>query len=178
MAQSKLRTNYSTLHIRTNGDVVIRPRRLLSVAGIIAGLLLAFGGIFLLIDMFSSFNIGDLLWGVGLLFFSYQVLRLALRSLQNPTMLIEKATRRIIVNPSKFERGARAFDMELSKFSGVAVRLSGNLGGGKKGNIYQVGLLFPDGSLMPLVEVPAKKIERAAEILSEATNLGIIQEGQ
>ena len=89
MAQAKFLTNNATLHIQKNGDVLIKRRRLLSAAGIFAGLFLALFGFLILINSFSPFSIGSLVFGAIMLFSSYPVLRAAWRGLRQPTILIE-----------------------------------------------------------------------------------------
>jgi hypothetical protein len=45
-------------------------------------------------------------------------------------------------------------------------------------DVYQAGLVLSEGQPLSLVEIPAKKCEKAAEILAAATGLEIIQSRQ
>ncbi|MEW5956555.1 MAG: hypothetical protein AB1801_02445 [Chloroflexota bacterium] len=175
MAQSKFLTNNATLHIQANGDVLIKRRRLLSGAGILAGLLLALFGLGLLISIFSSFSVGRLLIAAALLLSSYPVLRSAWQGLQQPNILIEKSAQRVSQQPALLG-GGEARHWSCSQFAGVAVWRSGQIRVGRTTeDVYQAGLVLSEGQLLPLVEIPAKKRAKTAEILAAATGLGIVQ---
>ena len=174
---AKLLTNNASIQIKKNGDVFIKRRRMLGVAGIIAGLLLAIAGFFILINIFSSFSFGNLLFAVVLMISSYFVLQSAWRSLKEPNMLIENIAKR--VSQKSTILGGKAHEWEISEFSGVAVWRSGQIRVGRTTEgVYQAGLILSDGQPMALVEIPAKKCDKAIEILATATGLGIIQVGQ
>lgn len=174
MAQSKFLTNNATLHIQANGDVFIKRRRLLSGAGIFAGLFLALLGLAILINIFSSFNVGGLLFAAILLFSSYGVLRSAWRGFRQPNILIEKSAQRVSLQPTLM--GGEARNWSFSQFAGVAIWRSGQIRvGGATEDVYQAGLVLSEGQPMSLVEIPAKKRDKTAEILAAATGLGIIQ---
>ena len=177
MAQSKYLTNNATLQIKANGDVFIKRRRMLGGAGLLAGLLLALLGLAILKSLFSSFNIGNLLFAVVLLFSSYAVIRSAWRGFRQPNILIEKSAQRISLQPTLM--GGEAREWSFSQFSGVAVWRSGQIQiGDAKQDVFQAGLITSGGQPMSLVEIPAKKCDKVVEILTEATGLGTIQVGQ
>jgi hypothetical protein len=174
MAQSKFLTNNATLHIQKNGDVFIKRRRLLSGAGIFAGLFLALFGLLILINSLSPFSIGELLFAVILMASSYPVLRAAWRGLRQPNILIEKSAQRVSLQPTLL--GGEARNWSFSQFAGVAVWRSGQIRvGGATQDVYQAGLVLSEGQPLSLVEIPAKKRDKAAEILAAATGLEIIQ---
>ena len=179
MAQSKFLTNNATLFIKANGDVLIKRRRLLSGAGIVAGLLMALGGLGILVNAFSPFSLFSLLLGVILPISGYFVLRAAWRGLREPNILIEKSAQHVSLKPMWGSEGARHW--YFSELAGVAIWHSGHFvigsdaGDVSQVDVYEAGVVLSGGQPISLVEIPDKKRDRVAEILTEATGLGIIE---
>ena len=183
MTQAKFLTNNATMHIRANGDVLIKRRRFLYGAGLIAGGFLALGGLgFLIIGLFD-FDLAGLLFGAPMVLGSYFVLRAAWRGLREPEILIEKSARRITLKPGLLRGGVQRWS--FTDLIGVAIWHSGRKPVGLKlvelftetslEEVYQAGVVVSGGQPLALVEIPAKSQESVAEILTQATGLGIIQ---
>jgi hypothetical protein len=183
MSQAKFLTNNATMHIRANGDVLIKRRTLLYGAGLFAGLLLALGGLGILITGLTDFDLAGLLFGALIALGSYFVVRAAWRGLREPEILIEKSARRIRLKPGLL--GGEVRHWSFAEMSGVAIWHSGQKPVGLKlielfiGNspddVYQAGVVLSGGQPIALLEIPAKSQDRVAGILTEVTGLGIIQ---
>jgi hypothetical protein len=174
MAQSKFLTNDATLHVQANGDVFINRRRLLSGAGVFAGLFLVLFGIATLINFFSSFNLYGLLYTIGLWVSGYNVVRFAWQGFRQPNIRIEKSAQRVSLRPTLM--GGEARHWSFSQFAGVAIWHSNKIRVGETTeDVYQAGLVLSDGQPMALVEIPAKKCDKVAEILVAATGMEIVQ---
>ena len=162
-----------------NGDVHIKRRRLLSGAGIFAGLLMALGGLGFLVNAFSPFSLVGLLFGVFLPIGSYFVLRAAWRGFREPNIVIEKSAQRISLKPMWGSEGERHW--YFSELAGVAIWHSGHFvvasdsADVSQVDVYEAGVVSSGGQPISLVEIPDKKRDRVAEILTEATGLEIIQ---